>query len=271
MKTWRTELKLAVRAAGAAAYCLLKNYATDAGIQFAGGKDIKTQADQAAEAVILAALKPVGIPSIAEESASDTTDPKGLHWVVDPLDGTLNFTRSFPMYAVSIALWNGWVPVLGVVYDLARQACYAGIVGESAWVLTGLPNGLSNSDHAGGIDFCSDQYLKTPIAVSAITEPAQAILATGFPSGRDYQSAALQTFMEQVQGYKKIRMIGSAALSLTMVAAGVFDAYCEEDIMFWDVAAGLALVAAAGGSYELKPGRRQHAVTVSATNGKFTL
>lgn len=271
MKTWRTELELAVSAASAAADCLRQNYANDAGIQFTGGKDIKTQADHAAEAVTLEILKPTGIPCLAEESAADTTGFQGLHWVVDPLDGTMNFTRSFPMYAVSIALWDGEEPVLGVVYDLANNACYTGIVGESAFMRTGLHIESSYLQDAGGTGFSSDQVLKKTIAVSSTTQRAQAILATGFPSGRDYRNAALQTFLEQVQGFKKIRMIGSASLSLAMVASGVFDAYCEEDIMFWDVAAGLALVAAAGGSCEIQPGRSRHAVTVKATNGKFSL
>lgn len=79
-----------------------------------------------------------------------------------------------------------------------------------------------------------------------------AILAKGFPVNRDFKSASLQNFLNSVQEFKKIRLLGSAALSLAYVACGRVDAYTEEDIMLWDVAAGIALVMAAGGWAEIK-------------------
>jgi myo-inositol-1(or 4)-monophosphatase len=79
----------------------------------------------------------------------------------------------------------------------------------------------------------------------------------------------LAAFVHRVQAFKKIRMIGSAAMSLALVAQGTFEAYFEEGIMIWDVAAGLALVSAAGGSIELRAGTGSLSVTAVATNGRI--
>lgn len=244
---WQIELERATHAARQAAGLLTSTFATDAGIESRQGHDIKTHADVAAEACIKEHLASSCIPVLAEESAGTELLDNGLRWLVDPLDGTMNFTRRFPVCAVSIGLWDGDKPVLGVVFDLGQQKLYTGIVGQGAW------------------------RDKASIHVSAVAETSQAILATGFPTGRNYGRAALDTFVKRVQSYKKIRMIGSAAMSLAMVATGTFDAYYEEDIMIWDVAAGLALVAAAGGQIQISPGSQPHSVMASATNGRRSI
>lgn len=243
---WDAELDLACTAAHAAGALLGASFSRDAGVRTSSGKDIKTRADVAAEELILARLAATGLPVVAEETAHEGVPPTGPHWLVDPLDGTMNFTRGFPMHAVSIALWDGDTPVLGVIYDLPRATLYRGCVGTGAW------------------------RAEAPIHVSTTAERGQAILATGFPSGRDYSPEALAAFVGRVQAFKKIRMIGSAALSLALVADGTFDAYLEEDIMRWDVAAGLALVLAAGGNVRLHPGRSPLSVHASASNGAFS-
>jgi myo-inositol-1(or 4)-monophosphatase len=247
MSAWAREFDLAQGAARAAARLLADSFAADAGVRSREGKDIKTQADLVAEELILRALAPSGHPVIAEESATGAAVPAGPHWLVDPLDGTMNFSRGFPMHAVSIGLWEGNTPVLGVIADIARGSIYRGLVGHGAW----------RDDR--------------PIRVSRVAERAQAVLATGFPTGRDYGDAALASFIPRVQSFKKIRMIGSAALSLAFVAEGVFEAYLEEGIMLWDVAAGLALVQAAGGAVVVQPGTRPHAVVASASNGRIAI
>ncbi|MDX1412537.1 MAG: inositol monophosphatase family protein, partial [Nitrospirales bacterium] len=108
------------------------------------------------------------------------------------------------------------------------------------------------------------------IHVSAVGVKSQAILATGFPSGRSYDTKSLLQFVHSVQAYKKVRMLGSAALMLAQVAAGRFDVYEEEDIFLWDVAAGLALVQAAGGEFQILPGSGPHKYHVRASN-KFLM
>lgn len=199
-----------------------------------GGRDVKLQADKKAEKIIIKILKggsQYGL--LAEESGQQnfrtSDDPM---WIVDPLDGTLNFSRGISLYCVSIALWHGDHPILGVVYDFNNGELFSGIVGIGAW--------------------CNE----SPISVSKEECKNRAILATGFPVNRDFASSSLQQFLSNIRDFKKIRLFGSAALSLAYVACGRVDAYTEEDIMFWDVAAGLSLVMASGGWFESKKSGR---------------
>jgi fructose-1,6-bisphosphatase/inositol monophosphatase family enzyme len=149
------------------------------GVIGAVGKDIKTRADQEAEELILRRLNAVADhPVLAEESgaAFDHLDD-GLHWVVDPLDGTLNQSRSIPLACVSIALWQGDRPLLGVVYDFHRDELFAGEVGRRPT--------------------CNE----TEIMVSETPARAQGVLCTGFPSFRSYEDEALLPFVREVQSW----------------------------------------------------------------------
>lgn len=238
-------LSAARAAAQDAADLLRRDYLTDARVTDARGKDLKTQADVAAQELILSHLEPTGLPVLAEEGDHSHLDLSQPVWLVDPLDGTLNFSRGFEMAAVSIALWDKGEPVLGVVQEIHHGRAYSGLVSEGAW--------------------CDDR----PLQVSETDAVGRAILATGFPSGRRYDTASLLGFVQAVQSYKKVRMLGSAALMLAQVAAGHFDVYEEEDIYLWDVAAGLALVRAAGGRFSMEPGSGPFKYRVRASNGRL--
>ena len=218
-------------------------------IMSAAGRDIKSLADQLAEKAILKFLKGVlDIPVLTEESGViGEFETSGLRWVIDPLDGTVNFTRGLPLFCTSIALWKGDTPVFGLIYDIPNSVEYKGIVGEGFWI---------NGERA---------------SVSSTHESKQAILTTGFPVNRDFESDSLKQFITRIQDFKKIRLLGSAALSLSTVASGKTDAYSEENIMFWDVAAGLALVKAAGGDIWFRKGSKEHSLDVVATNGLVEL
>ncbi|MCF6284863.1 MAG: inositol monophosphatase, partial [Candidatus Hydrogenedentes bacterium] len=197
------------------------------------GRDIKMQADRDAEKAILAQLAPSGFPVLAEESgAHGDVMNSGPVWVVDPLDGTMNFSREIPFYGTSIALLVAGKPVMGVIYDANRSETFSGIVSEGCWL-----NGIA-------------------VTVSNISDPSKAILATGLPTCSNHDSASLVTFVHDMGRFKKVRMLGSAALMLAYVAAGRIDAYSEDDIMRWDVAAGLARVQAAGGFVSDRPSER---------------
>jgi len=229
---------------------LLKGHSAEANrVRAEDGKDLKLEADVLAEGRILDRLRASSpYPILSEESgANPGFSEEAEFWVVDPLDGTLNYGRHLPLTCVSIALWRGDQPVLGVVYDFERGELFSGRVGEGA-----VCNG-------------------TPIAVSNVEDPAKAVLSTGFPSGRDFGEAALLDFCRKVQEFKKVRLLGSAALSLAWLAAGRLDAYAEDDIWLWDVAAGLALVAAAGGVFQRNPGtqRFQHRVVAHTRTLRF--
>lgn len=224
MSIHAADLILAERAALAAGAWLRHLPVGQRRADSAVGKDIKLGADRAAESVILQTLAGQSdYPVLAEESGVTGSIDERPYWVVDPLDGSMNYSRGLGLECVSIALWQRDEPLLGVVYDFGRDELFSGLVGSGASC-----NGV-------------------PCSVSSVTDRGQAILVTGFPVGRDYATDSLAGFVSQVRAFKKIRMIGSAALSLAWVACGRVDAYWEEGIKLWDVGAGLALVRAAGG------------------------
>lgn len=239
-------LSLAKDAARAAVEVLRQNFLVDAGIERSESKDIKTRADLAAQEVIFSKLQGSGIPILSEEDENRQPVIPGPTWIVDPLDGTLNFSRGFPMACVSIGLWDGESPILGVIADIYHGNIFSGLVGEAAY-LDG-----------------------EKISVSDLTDASQAVICTGFPSGRNYAHKSLLEFVEKVRQYKKVRMLGSAALMLAQVAAGRADVYEEEDIYLWDVTAGLALVKAAGGEFTMSPGSGKFKYNVRAWNGKLS-
>ncbi|MFP6615598.1 MAG: inositol monophosphatase family protein [Candidatus Hydrogenedentota bacterium] len=226
---WEAELKLALTAAEAGGAILRDAMTRTKTVLSAEGKDIKLQADRDSEGAIIDALASSGFPVLAEESGEHgETGTDGAMWVIDPLDGTMNFNRGIPICCVSIGLVEKGEPVLGVIYDFNHENWYTGIVGEGAWL--------------------NDE----PMTVSDVSDKSQAILSTGLPVNRDYSGGALEAFADQAQQFKKIRCFGSAAMSLTFVASGCVDAYTEDDIMLWDVAAGAALVEVAGGYVSLE-------------------
>lgn len=222
---WEAELALAKAAALEAGTALRLAFSQSKTILSEHGRDIKLQADQDAEKIILEHLQQSRFPVLAEESGEhgdiDATTPC---WVVDPLDGTMNFSRTVSLCCVSIALTRGEAPLLGVVYHFMEDDLYVGAPGHGAW------------------------WNDRPMHVSEIRDSSKGILSTGFPNQFNFEGPELAAMMENLRRFKKIRMIGSAALSLAFVASGRFDAYAEDSIMFWDVAAGLALVEAAGGA-----------------------
>lgn len=242
-----TELKLAIAVAEEAGEVLRQSYAAGSEVFSEIGRDIKLAADVEAERVILARLRAATPhPVLSEEAGADAgLGPTGWQWVVDPLDGTYNFSRRLPVCCVSIGFCDGPKPVAGVIYDFLGRVTYAGQIGHGAW-----RNG-------------------EPMRVSGIGDLKRAMLCTGFPSGGDYGEDSLMGFVRQAQGYKKVRLLGSAALSLALVAAGVVEAYEEDNIQWWDVAAGLALVEAAGGAWLSQSGAGGWKRRVFAQNGRL--
>jgi len=228
------DLQLAKQTAKQAGQLLLEIQQSTLQVLSEKGRDIKLQADQDAETLILNALKESQYDALAEESGEHgLLDGDAPYWVIDPLDGTYNYSRKMPECCVSIALCRKETPLLGVIYDFNRDELFSGAVGEGAWL----------NDN--------------PMTVSTIDDPAKAAVCTGFPAHRDYGEESLKQFLQRAQKYKKIRMLGSAALMLAYVACGRADGYMEEDIMFWDVAAGVALVEAAGGVCKVEPSDRK--------------
>ena len=210
------------------------------------GREVKIDADKRAEALILEALERAApFPVISEEAGWVRAGVSRYVWAVDPLDGSVNYLRAYPHCAVSIALLDQGVPVLGVVDCFALRERFTGLVGAGAWL-----NGA-------------------PMRVSAIAAPASGILQTGVPSRASAESMAL--FDARLRTWRKVRMIGSAASALAYVAAGRAEAYRESGSMIWDVAAGCALVRAAGGVFDIAGPSLDQPLEVAACNGLMPL
>jgi len=222
-------LTLAVATARAAGAALAKR--SDRTVNSESAHDIKLQADVDSETLIRERLLRTKLPVIGEEIGGDAglLDRGEPYWAVDPLDGTYNYLRGLPACCVSIGLWRGRRPVLGVIYDFGREELFAG----------GAGLGLT----------LNGRELKPKWA----PDVPHGVLCTGFPNTADRSGAGVRGFVDRVGRFKKIRMIGSAALALAYVAAGRADAYYEETIKLWDIAAGLALIEGAGGYTSVEP------------------
>ena len=207
-------------------------------------REMKARADRILEEEVLGRLAPTGLPILSEEAGELAGDAHSdLRWIVDPLDGTVNFVRGLGPCAVSIALYRGDSPVFGVIAEHPAN--------RLAW------GGPSLGAFVEG----------RPVKVSTTRQKDKAILCTGFPTRFDFDGPAGKRFVTVVSVYAKVRMLGAASLSLLHVAQGSADAYAEQDIMLWDVAAGLALVEGAGGHVSVSPGRYRHSRNVFASNG----
>jgi len=239
-----SHLATAVKAAACASKILSLRDGDSLAADSVGRRDIKLRADRKSEEVLLYELvSTTGIPAMSEEAGLvGSSHADGLRWVIDPLDGTANYSKGMPFSCVSIALEQNGQAMLGVVHDFARDEVFTGIVGVGAEL-----NGV-------------------PISVSNVATSERAIFATGLPARRDYSADALAEFGRSLARWYKVRLLGSAALSLAYVAAGRCDAYSEQSIMPWDVAAGAAIVRAAGGLVRMTPVEGGEALDVVAAN-----
>jgi myo-inositol-1(or 4)-monophosphatase len=220
-------LTLAKDTALDAGQLLKKRYRSLLEVESNKGHDIKLKADKDAEELIRHQLTSLSsFPVLGEEMGFNGTysDFSSMYWIVDPLDGTANYMKGSTSCCVSIGLWDIQKPKIGVIYNFLTNEMYEGDVENNFATL--------NQDK---------------IETSRSTDLEQAVYSTGFPLGMRIDKKSQSRFFTKVKNYKKIRMIGSAALSLAHVASGIFDIYEEESIRWWDVAAGLAIVQAAGG------------------------
>ncbi len=189
-------------------------------------RDFVTEVDRGAERLI-AGLLLDGAPGsgiLGEELTPDGVTSAGLVWIVDPLDGTTNFLHGYPQYAVSIAAAVDGVLEAAIVHDVPRDIAYHAVRGGGAW------------------------EGERRLAVSPIKDPAFALIGTGFPF-KDVSrlDAYLAQFARVAAATSGIRRAGAAALDLADVAAGRLDAFWEQRLSAWDMAAGTLLIREAGG------------------------
>lgn len=243
---FKKELTTAKKAAKTAGHILLNNKDALNNSIFTSDRDIKLEADIAAENLIKDIIKnESSFPILAEESGKSLEDLGDTFWVVDPLDGTANYTRDIPLCCVSIALVSNLNAVIGVIYDFNNDNLYEG---------TKTTKALLNS---------------LPINVSDIAEKNKGILVTGLPNATDYSDKAMLLMVKDFQSWRKVRMIGSAAMAAVYVASGKADLYKEFGTYLWDVAAGAAIVSAAGGVAEIRNQKANYQVDVSFSNSKI--
>jgi myo-inositol-1(or 4)-monophosphatase len=218
--------------------------------------DIKLELDVRSQKMIENGLRRA-FPDVAllgEEGVAGRAEAE-CRWVVDPIDGTVNFAYGIPHACVSIALQrrtetpkaaefkDGYQTLVGVVYDPFCDEIWTAIRGSTARL-----NGKV-------------------IRVSRRRKLGEAIVSMGFAKSLENLQATLPYFIDLVHRVRKLRIMGSAALALTYVATGRFDAYIERGIHLWDIAAGGLIIECAGGEFwqEAVPG--QHAYRMIASNG----
>jgi myo-inositol-1(or 4)-monophosphatase len=198
-------------------------------------KDVKSKDDQslvtsldvASEMMLVKGLKQI-LPEAAflAEENHNHSDRHALMWIIDPIDGTTNFVHYFPMYCISLALWQDGKIVLGIIYEISGGECFL--------AYEGLEGAYLNEEK---------------INVSEVPSVSKSLIATGFPSSGFEQIDEFlnhfRTFMTQSHG---IRRLGSAAMDLAYLACGRIDGFFEYNLKPWDVAAGAYIVQKAGGA-----------------------
>ena len=187
------------------------------------GRDLKLQLDIDAEKLIKKHISSDSPYPILGEETGSNGDLDSFYWIVDPIDGTSNFLRGIPISCVSIALMQDMKPVLGVIYDFNHDEIYWGHKESKAYI--------------------DDKE----ICVSSISKKCESTLVTGIPAKTNYSDSEFSEMISNFQAWKKIRMIGSAAMAAGYVASGKAATYKEDGIFLWDIAAGAAIVNAAGG------------------------
>ncbi len=218
-----TELAAAVAVAQEAGRVLLRYFEQGCTLWQKSGGDVVTDADRAAEDVLLnwIAREYRGHAVISEEASPDGAGGEDC-WYVDPLDGTKNFAHGHPLFCTMMARARRGEVVLAVVHDPVAGDTYTAERGGGAF-----RNG-------------------SPLRASGVTQLAQAILTSGYPSARRHGASGLETFSRVLKHAQALRRTGCTGLDLAYLAAGRFDGVFDSDVRVWDVAAGSLLVEEAG-------------------------
>ena len=210
-------------------------------------KDTKLLADVESENLIKEIIVTKSqYPILAEETGKSADDLGDIFWVIDPLDGTANYNRGIPICCVSIGLVKNMKPVLGVIYDFNNDEIYT-------------------ADKSSNISLMNDELIK----VSDKDKKDDSILVTGLPHHTDYSNESLDKMIKDMQTWKKVRMIGSAAIASCYIASGKAEMYKENGIYLWDIIAGAAIVESAGGTAEILNLKNNFQVDVVFTNSKI--
>ena len=242
-------LDAAVEAARAAGELLRHHFQQPLRVSSSHAHDIKLEIDVRTQELITNSLLTKFPEHALYGEEGIVGDQKSHHqWVVDPLDGTVNYFYGIPHFCVSIALRFLGEIIVGVIYDPMREEIWATQKGGTATL-----NGK-------------------PFRVSERADLAEAIISVGLSKTGVTIEAGLPLLQEMVHRARKCRLMGSAALDMAYVACGRFDAYIEQGISLWDIAAGWILVENAGGTVEMKPRTdMKEKYSIVASNGVIDL
>jgi myo-inositol-1(or 4)-monophosphatase len=192
-----------------------------------GGKNLVTEIDRGSEEMIIGAVRSKfpGDEILAEESGKGTPGSTGYRWIIDPLDGTTNYTHAFPVFCVSIGIEHEGKIVAGVIYDPNLDEMFSAELGGGTTL-----NGA-------------------PVRVSTVGTIGRSLLVTGFPYNiSENPDRTIERFAKALKRAQAVRRMGSAAIDLAYVACGRYDGFWEVGLAPWDVAAGMLLVGEAGGT-----------------------
>ena len=242
----QSALAAAVKAARAAGKIMHANWHKPKRVNSAEAHDIKLELDVRCQELIEKLLRRAfpEIPVLGEEGISGDMNAE-YRWVVDPIDGTVNYFFGMPHAAVSIALEQREQSIVGVIYDPFTDELWTAVRGGKTRL-----NGRI-------------------VRVSKRAQLNESIIAMGFSKDKENLDISLPHVNRLARRVKKIRIMGSAALELAYVASGRLDAYIERRINLWDVAAGSLLVERAGGEFYARPVTGKYRYTMCADNGKL--
>ena len=242
-------LDAAEKAARKAGELLRKNFDRSQHVNALLAHDIKLAIDvQTQELITKSLLKEFPEHSLYGEEGIVGDQSSDHQWVVDPLDGTVNYFYRIPHFCVSIALRLKGEIIVGVIYDPVRDEMWSAQKGEKPRL---------NGQH---------------FRVSQRIELSEAVVSVGLAKTDDTIDSNLPLLQAMIHRVRKCRVLGSAALDMAYVACGRFDAYIERGISLWDIAAGWILVETAGGAVDLQPRKdMKDKYSIVASNGVIDL
>lgn len=245
-------LQAAEAAARAAGAVQRANYESDLEVNEMADHDIKLDLDVRCQELItgdlLTTFPDHGLLGEEEGGEVGNVDSE-YQWVVDPIDGTVNYYYGIPHFCVSIALQRNKETIVGVIYDPMRDEMWSATADAAEATLNGRV-----------------------ISASARERLADAVVTVGFSKTKESMDVGLEKYKKIGYRVRKTRMLGSAALALSYIACGRLDAYVEESVNLWDIAAGVLLVEKAGGKVTMTvPEHAPNCISIIATNGRIPL
>lgn len=244
-------LPVAINAAKAAGQLIRENFGSELNVNEMLKYDIKLELDVKSQELITGmVLESFPEHAILGEEGGNTGGDGPVEWIIDPIDGTVNYFFGIPHFCVSIAARDraSQKIVMGVIYDPMQDELWT--------VAEGVPPTLNGR----------------PISCSQRGQMGECVVTVGFSKSKESLDAGFERYKRISYNVRKTRMLGSAALAMAYIACGRLDAYVEEQISIWDVAAGIMLIESGGGKVVLKPGTaKAGTMFICASNGRIPI